>query len=134
MTPAEILARVDEIDTNVKVHGLVRAVISEDVEWLCAQLREALQEKEPDYCYDTENWDRTLDWSDRDDLADGIELDDVVEVRTLYEGPFRYVARIPLPPTTDGRDGDEVVQWFNSEADARTAIDAARTTQGGTHD
>ncbi|WP_313349367.1 Lar family restriction alleviation protein [Paracoccus sp. (in: a-proteobacteria)] len=84
--------------------------------------------RQPDFCYDPEYWDCTYTWEDACELEDGLQYglrkgdDQVARVCTLFSGPDKWVARIPLDTTGDGEADDWEVRWFDSREAARAAL------------
>ena len=68
----------------------------------------------PDYCYDPEDWEYTMPWSNAPDLAEtALYAGDIARIATLVNGPDKWVIRA---------DDDGEIQWFDTEADARAAL------------
>lgn len=81
----------------------------------------ALVEKEPDYCYDAENWEFTASWDDRcavHGYGQGLDAREIRRVGTLVSGPDMWIAAVP--PLTDDDDGG--VEWFDTEEEAKAAL------------
>ncbi|MBO9099482.1 MULTISPECIES: DUF551 domain-containing protein [unclassified Rhizobium] len=85
---------------------------------------------EPDYCYDPSEWEFTCNWDDRDQVhgwGDALEPGEPMRVATLFAGPDKWVADVPITWDTDGNPDDRETKWFDSEAEARAALSATAT-------
>ena len=79
------------------------------------------QGREPDYCYDDE-WECTMRFDEWQDLVDGRDLSEPVEINTLFKGPTKYVVNVPNSRDEDGvPDGWDTVM-FDTPAEARAAL------------
>lgn len=119
---------LDELERSAAAHGDSPMMLTpECVESLVAEVRALRAEKaerearEPDYCHDDE-WEYTKAYAERDDLAEYNDPGDIVEIHTLYKGPSKFVAIMPL----DENDTRDPRREFNTKEEARAAIDAAR--------
>ena len=78
---------------------------------------------DPDWIYDPDNWETTYDWGDRDDLAEGLCGDDIMECHTLVQGPSKFCAMIGVGDRDENGDFDDFeVQWFDSKEEAKKAL------------
>ena len=85
--------------------------------------------RQPDYCYDDE-WEYTLRFDEWQDLVDGRDLSEPVQVNTLFKGPTKWIVDVPNSRDEDGSaDGWDTVM-FDSEADARAALAQPPTEPG----
>lgn len=79
----------------------------------------------PDYCYDPLEWDSTYHWADRDEMHDYgsvLGVREILRVRTLYSGPDRWAAKVPITFDEHGDPDETEVQWFRSEEEATAAV------------
>ena len=78
-----------------------------------------VEQKVPDYCYNPEDWEYTQPWEDRGEMVESLldyrGADTVARVKTLINGPDKWVARVPLDTDGDGEADDWEIQWFDSE-------------------
>lgn len=105
--------------------GLAAEVVRlrDDANRMRAQLSQARdQGREPDYCYD-EEWEYTMKWNDWPGLMDGHDLTEPMALYTLYNGPTKWVVRVPTG------DGSSKKRLFDSEDEARAAITPGTVTQ-----
>lgn len=72
--------------------------------------------KEPDHCYDPEDWEYTQSWEDRNEFVEQWDVNTPHRVATLIDGPDRWCVL-----HWDEVNGVET-SWYNSEADARAAL------------
>jgi hypothetical protein len=89
----------------------------------------ATETKEPDYIYDTEEWEATFPYGDRDDIVNGVDLSwgEIHRFSTLHNGPDKFAAQVPNEMSEDGEEiMDAELRWFDSEQEARDAIDKAK--------
>jgi hypothetical protein len=80
---------------------------------------------EPDYCYDPSEWEFTCNWDDRDQVhgwGDALETGKPMRVATLFAGPDKWVADVPITWDTDGNPDDRETKWFDTEAEAVSAL------------
>lgn len=78
-----------------------------------AMVEERLKElAAPDYIFDPDDWEYTIEWASRDQVADDAEIQEgeVKRFCTLIRGPVKFCVLI-----------DNNHQWFDNEADARAA-------------
>lgn len=82
----------------------------------------APKQDEPDHAYWKDDWEWTAPWGDRYLLAEDIRLDEPVRIGTLFNGPDKWVARVPITWDEDGCPDETEVQWFDTEDSARSAL------------
>lgn len=80
----------------------------------------------PDYVYDHTDWECTYSWSDRGMLIEGLDLGEIKEVSTLHQGPSKWCVIVGVDPDEDGFAQDTETVWFDSEVDARAAVEGRR--------
>ena len=56
----------------------------------------------PDYCYNTDDWEMTYEWPSRDDLVDGYDVHQVVEVACLKQLPHKFAVTLVTDWTDEG--------------------------------
>jgi hypothetical protein len=71
---------------------------------------------EPDHIYNPDDWEYTMPWQDRDQLAEDCEVEHqgIVRFKTLVNGPDKFCVKV----------GDSY-EWFNTQAEAEAAFKAA---------
>lgn len=86
---------------------------------------------DPDYIYDPDNWEVTYPYDDKDYLTDEFYPDDdgVKRFSTLVKGPDKYAAHVVVGWTNDGEPDDWKWQWFDSEEDAKAAVNKASVNE-----
>lgn len=80
---------------------------------------------DPDYLYDPDDWEYTINWDSRVDITEDCKdlrhVGDVKKFNTLIEGPPKFAAKVAVTRDEAG-DPDEIeIQWFDTEAEARAA-------------
>ena len=88
-----------------------------------ASLRKRLDE--PAHVYDPTDWVCTYPWGDRCELQEDLIPGEIKQFATLIDGPPRFMARIVVSVDDAGDADDTEYRWFNSEDEARAALDAA---------
>lgn len=78
----------------------------------------SLPAQEPDHVYDPNDWEYTLPWEDREQLIEEWQPNEVHKVATLVDGPDKWIVWLET-------NGDYDVHWFDSEAEANSALTAA---------
>jgi hypothetical protein len=94
-----------------------------DLEAEVAALRKRLDE--PAHVYDPTDWVCTYPWGDRCELQEDLIPGEIKQFATLIDGPPRFMARIVVSVDDAGDADDTEYRWFNSEDEARAALDAA---------
>lgn len=98
------------------------------------QLAEAREKKEPDFCYDPHEWEYTCNWDDRNLVhghGENLPISGPMEIATLFRGPSKWVADIPISWDDDGSPLDTEIKWFDSEEDAIRALSTNREGERG---
>jgi len=101
---------------------------------LLVRLDKAREGKEPDFCYDPDEWEYTCDWEERDQVhgyGDALSVAEPMQVATLIRGPRKWVAKVPTSWDENGDPDDTEIKWFDSEEAARAAL-AAPASEGST--
>jgi|UniRef100_A0A6H1ZB44 hypothetical protein len=109
-----------------RIAELERALAAEEKRSgeLVDRLEKARQGKEPDFCYDPEEWEFTCDWAERDQVhghGEALEGSEPMKVATLIRGPSKWVADVLITWDVDGEPDETEIQWFDSEEEARAA-------------
>lgn len=78
--------------------------------------------RDPDYVFDHNDWEVTYDWTDRDHLTDEMSPGDLLQFSTLISGPPKWAARVIVTRDEAGDPDETDVRWFDSEAEARAAL------------
>ncbi len=86
---------------------------------------------DPDYIYDPDNWEYTMDYADRGDIAEGIDVGEVREFATLEKGPAKFAAHVVVSRDDDGDPDETEIRWFDTEAGARAATSPNRQSEEG---
>jgi len=78
----------------------------------------------PDFIYDPDNWEMTLPWDDRSDLAQDTELwhTDIKRFETLVRGPDQWIVNIVLSWDDEGDPDETEIRWFDTEDEAKRAL------------
>lgn len=76
----------------------------------------------PDYCYDTNDWEMTYEWPSREDLTDGYDVHQVVEVACLKELPHKYAVTLVVDYTCEGDPNEWETFWYDTEEEAEQAV------------
>lgn len=79
----------------------------------------------PDYCYDPKDWEFTCDWTEKDQVhgyGEALKIGEPMEIATLIRGPRKWVADVPVTWDADGDPDNTEIQWFDSQDDARAAL------------
>jgi len=79
-------------------------------------------EETPDYCYDTEDWETTHEWGDRDMLVDGYDVHDIVEVACLKQMPHKYAVTLAVEWSDEGDPEDWETFWYDTIEEAEAAV------------
>lgn len=77
----------------------------------------------PDYVYDTENWEETLEWRNRTELGDSLDVGQIMEVGCLKSLPPKFLASVLI-----GED-DYQLLWFDTREEAEAAVKQAQESQ-----
>lgn len=128
----QLADRDPETNVMARIAELEAALAAEEDrnKALLARLDKAREGKEPDFCYDPEEWEFTCDWDERDEVhghGEALRLDKVMQVATLIRGPRKWVAEVPTSWTEDGDPEDTEIRWFDTEEAARAALAAPAT-------
>ncbi len=92
---------------------------------LVKRLDKARECKEPDFCYDPDEWEFTCDWDERDQVhgyGEALEGSEPMLVATLIRGPRKWVADVPITWDEHGDPDETEIKWFDSEEEARAAL------------
>lgn len=79
---------------------------------------------DPDYVYeDTDPEGTTFPWAGRMELAEIIEpeLGELYQVKTIYEGPSIYLAKV-MVETDDPEEPATEIKWFRDKRQAEVAM------------
>lgn len=111
----------------VRIAQLEAALAAEETrnEELLKRLDKAREGKDPDFCYDPDEWEFTSDWEDRDQVhghGEALKPGEPMQVATLIRGPRKWVAEVPVTWTDDGDPDETEVRWFDTEGDALAAF------------
>lgn len=77
---------------------------------------------EPDFIYDPDDWEVTMEWSERAEMADCSmvgKLGDFKRFATLVKGPDKFAAYVLKQDAQDTSDIE--LRWFDSEDEAERA-------------
>lgn len=77
-----------------------------------------------DYIYLDEDWEVTLAWEDKDELADDIDVGEVIGCKTLINGPDKFCARVVLSRDDAGDLDEQGLVWFDDLETAEAAANA----------
>jgi hypothetical protein len=80
---------------------------------------------EPAHVYDPKDWEFTHPWSDRCHFEEGLVPGEIKQFATLIDGPPRFMALVVVSTDDAGDADDTEYRWFDSEDEARAAIEAA---------
>lgn len=76
----------------------------------------------PDYIYDKDNWEMTVEFSDQDILTDDLDYFDILHCGTLIKGPDLFLVRVPITwDDDDGEPDDYEIQSFATREEAEIA-------------
>ncbi|HTO29616.1 MAG TPA: hypothetical protein VL202_00330 [Pararhizobium sp.] len=112
---------------EIRVAQLEAILAAEEArsEELLKRLDKAREGKEPDFCYDPDEWEFTSDWEDRDQVhghGEALHSGKVMQVATLIRGPRKWVAEVPVTWTEAGDPDETEIRWFDSEEAALAAF------------
>lgn len=111
----------DTIVAGIRELGRLRQDNLNLVEILARRHRgESDKMTDPDYVYDPDDWEYTMEWAERGLLADDTirpQLGEIKRFCTLMKGPDKFAAYVLKADAAD--HGDVELRWFDSEAEAR---------------
>lgn len=80
--------------------------------------------RRPDFIYNPADWDVTCQWNNWGPLVDDVDLREPLRLRTLFEGPDKWVTDIPVAWDDDGTPCEREARMFDSEEAAKAALAA----------
>ncbi|WP_454287126.1 hypothetical protein [Rhizobium arsenicireducens] len=115
-----------QLNLEGRIAELERALAAEEKRSgeLVDRLEKARQGKEPDFCFDPDEWEFTCDWADRNEVhghGEALQGSEPMKIATLIRGPSKWVADVPITWDVDGEPDETEIQWFDSEDEARAA-------------
>lgn len=84
----------------------------------------------PDYIYNPQCWEVTMEYNSRDDLMDGCDYGQIAEMHTLVLGPTMFGVRLAVSFDDDGHPDETEIRWFNSREEAEAAVQNNRASAG----
>lgn len=94
-----------------------------------AQMLREVLDRDPDYIYNTNSWNSTISWENRGLITDYLDFGDgIVGLVSLYSGPTKFVARVPVTFDENGDPDETEVQWFDTREEAEAAVSRRPTS------
>jgi hypothetical protein len=75
----------------------------------------------PDFIYDPEEWEYTVPFEDKANMADDLSNCEVKRFSTLIKGPDIFAARVPTGVDECGDVTDSELEWFDTLEAAQAA-------------